>query len=94
MTNTKKKNRRLKPETDSAFVLKIVLYLILGFQWIRLTNPAGTKQIPLPIGLVLGMIYASHDHFRLDRKIEYALILAAMLIGFWSQVGIYVTTLK
>ena len=92
MARKTKKSRTAEP--DSAFLLKMVLYLIIGAQWVRIVNPSLTKEIPLPVGLVLGLLFAMHDHFRLDRKIEYALLLVAMLVGFWSQTGVYITILK
>lgn len=79
------------PELDSVYLLKLVLYLIVGAQWIRVVNQAGTSQIPVPIGLIVGFLFAAHDHFKIDRKIEYAVLLIAMFVGFWSQVGIYIT---
>jgi hypothetical protein len=90
----KAKQKRVKKiqELDSVYLLKLVLYLIVGAQWIRLTNVAGTTQFPIPIGLIIGVLFASHDHFQIDRKIEYAVLLVAMLVGFWSQIGIYITT--
>ena len=91
MSKIKNKAKRQKPELDSAYFLKIVLYLIVGAQWVRVVNPAGTTQLPLPIGLIIGILFASHDHFQLDRKIEYAILLVAMLVGFWSQIGVYIT---
>lgn len=78
-------------QLDSVYLLKLVLYLIVGSQWIRLQNASGTTQIPIPIGLVIGLLFAAHDHFQIDRKIEYAILLVAMLIGFWTQGGIYIT---
>jgi hypothetical protein len=78
-------------ELDSVYLLKLVLYLIIGAQWIRLQNVNGTTQIPIPIGLIIGVLFASHDHFRIDRKIEFALLLVAMFVGFWTQVGVYIT---
>jgi len=91
VSKIKNKAKRQKPELDSAYFLKIVLYLIVGAQWVRVVNPAGTTQLPLPIGLIIGILFASHDHFQLDRKIEYAILLVAMLVGFWSQIGVYIT---
>jgi hypothetical protein len=96
MANKKSKTRSRKlykgsAELDSVYLLKLVLYLIVGAQWIRLENTAGTTQIPIPIGLIIGFLFASHDHFKIDRKIEYAVLLVAMFVGFWSQVGIYIT---
>ncbi|MBI3624004.1 hypothetical protein HY218_00020 [Candidatus Saccharibacteria bacterium] len=85
---------RPRPEPDSVFLLKMVMYLVIGAQWLRIVNPSLTREIPLPVGLVIGLLFAMHDHFRLDRKIEFGLLLAAMLVGFWSQAGIYLTLLK
>lgn len=84
--------RKANPsELDSVYLLKLVLYLIVGAQWIRFTNTAGTSQIPIPVGFIIGMLFAAHDHFQIDRKIEFAVLLVAMFVGFWSQVGMYVT---
>jgi hypothetical protein len=81
-------------QTDGAFLLKLVLYLMLGFQWFRLVNDNLTKQVPIPIGLVVGILFAQHEIFKIDRKLEYAVLLVSMLIGFWSQVGVYLYVLK
>lgn len=77
-------------ETDSAYLLKLVLYVIVGAQWLFIKDGAGA-QIPLPIGLVVGAGFAMHEHFQIDRKIEYAVLLVAMLVGFFSQVGLYIS---
>lgn len=90
-TKHRKLTRRSPQELDSVYLLKIVLYLIVGAQWLRFVNEAGTWQIPVPIGLIIGLLFASHDHFQMDRKIGYALLLVAMFVGFWSQIGIYIT---
>lgn len=89
-STTTQRPRRTTAELDSVYVLKIVMYLVLGTLWVRFTNAAGTVQLPLPIGLVVGVIFALHDHFSIDRKIEYAVLLVAMLVGFWSQIGLRV----
>jgi hypothetical protein len=88
-----KKNDRRARETDNAYILKIVLFLIIGSQWIRLTDSNMTQQIPLPVGLLIGLFFAAHDHFQIDRKIEYAVLVLACLVGFWTQVGISMTIL-
>ena len=95
MAKTKRSARKPSPaaasaqELDGVYLLKLVLYMIVGAQWIRFESHAGTTQIPIPIGLVIGLLFAAHDHFKIDRKIEFAVLLVAMFIGFWSQVGIY-----
>lgn len=82
-----KKQTALK---DSGYFLKLVLYLILGSMWIKVSD-GQAWQFPIPAGLIVGLIFASHDHFRIDRKIEYAVLLVATLVGFWAPIGIYVT---
>ena len=93
MARTKKKKPRTT-ELEGVYVLKIVLYLIIGAQWLWLTNPALTEQIPIPIGLIVGGLFAMHDHFQIDRKIEFAILLIASFVGYWSQTGLLVTVLK
>ena len=66
------KTRVRGPELDSVYLLKLALYLIIGAQWIRFQNGAGTTQIPIPVGLLIGILFALHDHFKIDRKIEFA----------------------
>jgi hypothetical protein len=85
------KTRIRGPELDSVYLLKLVLYLVIGSLWIRFQNPAGTTQIPIPIGLLIGILFALHDHFKIDRKIEFAVLLVATFVGFWTQVGAYIT---
>lgn len=85
----KQKSQRTGPtELDSTYILKLVLYLILGSQWLYVVNTTGSWQIPLPLGLVIGLMFASHDHFRIDRKVEYAVLLVAAFVGYWAQVGL------
>ena len=78
-------------ELDSVYFLKLVLYLILGTLWLHVQSSNGHTQIPLPIGFAVGLLFAAHDHFKIDRKIEYAVLLIAMLVGFWAQIGLYIT---
>lgn len=75
-------------ETDGAFFLKLVLYMILASLWLRIEYKNGTI-LPLPVGAVVAVFYALHDHFQIDRKIELAIILVSMFISFWLPVGIF-----
>jgi len=74
---------------DGVFALKLALYLVLGTMWIKVTD-GHVVTVPIPIGLILGMILTSHEHFKLDRKIEYAVLMVAALIGFFAPFGLYV----
>jgi len=88
--NSKKKkynrSKNTANEPDSVYVLKLVLYLIIGSQWIRITN--GDMLIPIPIGLIIGIFFARMEHFKIERKIEYAMLLLSMFIGFWLPLGL------
>jgi hypothetical protein len=80
--------------SDGSYLLKMVLYLIVGSQWLFFTDQGMTKTIPIPLGFIIGIMFASHDHFKIDRKIEYALLLAAMLVGFMGDIGVFVNVLS
>jgi hypothetical protein len=91
MPKSKKQNptrKRPAAESDGSYFLKLVLYVIVGSQWVWLTTDE--TQIPLPIGFVVGLLFASHDHFQIDRKIEYAILLIAALVAFWTGIGIFI----
>lgn len=95
MAKTKKPVRQQNTtELQGTYVLKIVMYMIVGAQWIRLTDVALTRQIPIPIGLLIGTVFAMHDHFQIDRKIELAILLIACFVGFWYQTGLFLTVLR
>lgn len=85
------KNKKAKPtsEMDSVYTLKLVMYLIIGTLWVRVNH--NENSIPIPVGLLVGGLFAMHDHFKIDRKIEYAVLLVAMLVGFWSQIGLLIS---
>lgn len=85
------KREASKTQFDSVYLLKIVLYVILGAQWLWLDSASGTR-VPIPVGLIIGLLFAMHDHFRLDRKIEYAVLLVAMLVGYVATIGIVIQT--
>jgi len=86
---THRKSEKSEQELDSTYILKLVLYLIIGSQWLRITN-GDVSQLPIPIGFIVGLLFASHEHFQIDRKIEYALLLVAMFIGFWLPLGVVI----
>lgn len=73
-------------EADSIYFLKLVLYLILGSQWLRITK--GTITVPLPIGLLVGILLARTDRLSFDRKMAYAILLISMFVGFWLPIGL------
>lgn len=82
-------SKRKTTEPDSTFFLKIVVFLILGSQWVYIES-FPDWQIPIPVGLILGLVFATHEHFQIDRKIEYAVLLVATFISFWLPLGLVI----
>ena len=41
----------------------------------------------IPIGLMVGVMFAAHDHFQIDRKIELAILLGASILSFVAPIG-------
>ena len=86
---TKSKKAQIK-ETDSTYFLKLVLYIILGATWIKFATPLSLGAFQLngaPIGMLFGIVLAAHDHFAIDRKIEYALFIIIMIITYFFPAG-------
>jgi uncharacterized transporter YbjL len=79
-------------ELDGVYVLKLVLYVLLGSLWLKIHSVDLTTGIPLPIGLVIGLIFASHEHFAIDRKVEYAVLVLAALVGLIAPYGLFIST--
>ncbi len=73
-------------EPDAIYILKLVLYLILGSLWLRFTK--GDMTVPLPIGFLVGLFFARTDRQPFDRKMAYAILLLSMFIGFWLPIGL------
>ncbi|HSW66838.1 MAG TPA: hypothetical protein VLI54_06900 [Bacillota bacterium] len=89
MVKTKKARTSTRQELDGVYLLKLLLYVLLGSVWLKISH-GDSLHIPIPIGLITGLIFTSHEHFRLDRKIEYAVLLVAMLVGYIAPYGLYI----
>ncbi|HET7630093.1 MAG TPA: hypothetical protein VFK03_01850 [Candidatus Saccharimonadales bacterium] len=92
-TKNKTKSTKPKTEADGSFLLKVVLYVILGSLWLKFAQPidlGGFSLRGLPIGLVIGLIFASHDHFQVDRKLEYVILIVMTILSFFVSSGIVI----
>lgn len=87
MAKTQKKPKTT--EFDGVFVLKLVLYVLLGSLWLKIHRADLTTGVPIPIGLIAGLLFTSHEHFRIDRKIEYAVLILAALVGLIAPYGLF-----
>lgn len=43
--------------------------------------------ISLPVGFAIGVLLASHEHFQIDRKVEYAILLIATILSYIAPIG-------
>jgi|JI10StandDraft_1071094.scaffolds.fasta_scaffold23416_3 hypothetical protein len=91
MAKKQKRTAKQPLERDSTYFLKIVLYIILGSLWIKFASPIYIGNVfvgGFPLGLVMGLLFASHDHFQVDRKIEYALLIIVTIMTYFLPAGI------
>lgn len=92
---TKKNHKKTlrKEESDGTYFLKLVLYIVLGTLWIKFQSPIVVGDFifsGLPIGLFIGLFFAAHDHFQVDRKIEYAILIVMTIASFFLPLGIVI----
>lgn len=91
MAKTKMVKKKQSAELDGVFALKLVLYVILGSLWLKVHKNGSSVDFPLPLGLIIGLLFTSHEHFRLDRKIEYAVLIVAALFGLIAPYGLFIS---
>ncbi len=83
--------KQKKTESDSTYVMKLVLYFLLGSLWLFIEKESSTIGLPLPIGFIIGLIFVSHDHFAIDKKIEYAVLVVSMFVSYFLPLGLVVS---
>ncbi|HUD11324.1 MAG TPA: hypothetical protein VMS08_02860 [Candidatus Saccharimonadia bacterium] len=76
MPKAVKKSSSKSKETDNIYFLKILIYFVLGTVWIKYNG-----YVVFPLGLIIGVLIAQKDHFAIDRKVEYAILLISAIIG-------------
>lgn len=89
MTKKKQTANKSAAAFDGVYLFKMVLYLLLGSMWVKISE-GGDMALPIPIGLIVGLVFTMHEHFQIDRKIEYAVMLVAMLFGYFAPYGLYI----
>lgn len=85
------KKKQKTTEADSAYFLKLVLYVMLGTFWLKFADPIQIGAFLVngfPLGLIIGLIFASHDQFQVDRKIEYAILIVMTILTYYLPAGI------
>ena len=110
MTRTKQKNRKNSPknraaavsrnghekafESDGTYLLKLVVFVLLGTLWLKFAQPVTWLGIPLtaiPLGLLAGLILVNRfEKYQSDRKIWYAILIVVTIICYFVPAGIII----
>lgn len=77
--NTKTKIKKKFYESDLGFLLKAALYLLLGTVWL---GWGGHRWVP--VGLIAGFALSKVEILKINRKIEYALLVVGALLGLYG----------
>ncbi len=80
-------------EPDGVYFLKLVMYVVLGSLWVKFSSPlvlSGFVITGMPVGLLIGLVFASRDHFQVDRKIEYAILIVIAVMTYFLPAGIVI----
>lgn len=81
-------------ESDSAYFLKLVIFVLLGTFWIKFAQPVSLGAVPiaaLPVGMLIGLIIVRQFEKRQsDRKIWYAILLVVAIISNFVPAGIVI----
>lgn len=85
---TKTVSKKEPVEKDSVYFLKLVLFFVLGTLWVQFGDANG---VAIPVGLIFGILLATHEHFQVDRKVEYAVLLFATVLSYVAPVGFVLT---
>jgi hypothetical protein len=87
-----KKTRSSASEQDTTYLVKILLFFILGTFWIRLVEVSVgfLNHVSLPVGFLIGVIIAQHEHFQIDRKMEYLILVVATFVSYFLPMGLVI----
>lgn len=92
MLNRKGKERFY--EKESAFFLKLVIFIVLSALWLRLESPVeiGTFSIAaFPVGLIVVLLLILKiEKYQFNRKIWYTATILMAIVSSFTPVGIIV----
>lgn len=78
-------------EKDGVFILKLLLSVIIGSFWLRLSKAGDSVVFAVPAGVLLGILIVSRLENRSEnRKIFYAVILICGVLSYFLPIGIVV----
>lgn len=81
-------------ESDSTYLLKLVLLVILGTLWLKFKDPVSWLGMPLnaiPVGLIIGLLLvARFEKYQFNRKIWYAILIVVTIFCYFVPAGIVI----
>jgi hypothetical protein len=81
-------------ESDSTYLLKLVVFVLLGTLWLKFAQPTtwmGARLNGIPLGLAIGLILVSRfEKYQSDRKIWYAILIVVTIICYFVPAGIVI----
>lgn len=93
-TNRTRRAGATAVESDSTYLLKLVVFVLLGTLWLKFAQPVAWHGIPLtgiPVGLLIGLLLVrKFEPLQIDRKIWYAILIVVTIICYFVPAGIVV----
>ncbi len=87
-----RKGRENTYESDSTYLLKLIVVVLLGTFWLKFAQPmeiGSFVMTGIPLGLLVGVVIVSRfEHFQYDRKIWYAILVVITVISYFVPAGI------
>lgn len=81
-------------ETDSLYLLKLILVILLGSFWVKFGTPIVWQNMTfyaVPVGVLAGLVLIrTLEHFQSDRKIWYAMLIVIGVVSALNPAGIVI----
>ena len=81
-------------ESDGTYLLKLVVFVLLGTLWIKFADQVSWMGFPIhgiPVGLLIGLLLVRQfEKHQSDRKIWYAILIVVTIICYFVPAGIVI----
>lgn len=81
-------------ETDGTYLLKLVVFVLLGTFWLRFRDPIswfGITFNAVPVGMLVGLLLVrKFEKYQSDRKIWYAILILVTIICLFYPTGVII----
>lgn len=81
-------------ESDSQYLLKLVLMVLLGTFWLKFAHPLVMASVPLagvPVGMIFGLLVVRlFEKNQADRKLWYLVLIIVTIICYFMPAGVLI----